>query len=209
SVGSKVLDVLKQGEFFGEEGAIFKVPHLSHLHVLDEAAVVQIPGDLLKNVPILRWKLFEKYQRRMARVIHRDDRMEVFIWNDAFSIQVAQMDSHHKRLVDIANTIIEHLHADADHESLVKALDALVDYTHYHFSAEEKLMALYDYSGADVHRKKHANLIDQGGEYWQGVLGGSVPDKASFLHFFRSWILRHILDEDRKYGAFLNAKGVY
>ena len=41
------------------------------------------------------------------------------------------------------------------------------------------------------------------------VLGGDVPDRAGFLHFFESWLVHHILNEDRKYGEFLNAKGVY
>lgn len=209
SVGSKVLDVLKERDLFGEEGAIFKAPYLSHLRVLKETAVVQIPGDLLQHVPILRWKLFEKYQQRVARVIHGGDQMEVFVWRDVFSIQVAEMDRHHKRLIEIANAVIEHLHAEADRNSLIRAFDALVDYTHYHFSAEEKLMALYDYPGAEAHIKKHRNLILQVAEYRREMLGSNASNNASFTHFFESWMVHHILEEDRKYGVFLNAKGVY
>ena len=209
SVGSKVLEVLRAQEFFGEEGAIFKVPCLFHLRAQEETVVVQIPGTLLENIPILRWKLFEKYQQRMVHVVHGGDQMDAFIWRDTFSIQLAKMDNHHKRLFEIANAIIEHLKANADHASLVKAFDALVDYTHYHFSAEEKLMALYDYPGTNGHCKKHGKLALQVAEYRQEVIGGKVPDKASFLHFFESWMVRHILDEDRKYGAFLNTKDVY
>lgn len=209
TVGGKVLDALQERDFFGEEGAIFKVPYLSHLRALDETAVVQIPGDLLKDVPILRWKLFERYQQRVASVIYGGDRMEVFAWRDTFSVQVAQMDSHHKRLVEIANAIIEQGYRKADRDALVKAFDVLVDYTHHHFAAEEKLMVLYDYPGAEGHSKKHGKLALQVAEYRERVLAGEAPDKASFLHFFESWMVRHILDEDRRYGAFLNAKGVY
>ncbi|MBE0627347.1 MAG: bacteriohemerythrin [Burkholderiales bacterium] len=209
SVGSKVLDVLQEREFFGEEGAIFKVPYLTHLRVLEETAVVQIPGDLLKSVPILRWKLFEKYHRRVANVVHGGDETQLFVWRDAFSIKVAQMDGHHRHLIEIANAIIEHLHAEVDQESLLKAIDALVDYTQYHFSAEEKLMALYNYPGARGHGNKHGQLILQVAGFRQGVLEGRVPDKSSFMHFFKTWMVRHVLDEDRKYGAFLNARGVY
>ena len=209
TVGGKVLDVLNERDFFGEEGAIFNVPYLSHVRVQNETAVVQIPGDLLKDVPILRWKLFENYQQRVANVIYGGDGMQVFTWRDTFSVQVAQMDSHHKRLVEIANAIIEQGQGRADRDALAKAFDALVDYTRYHFAAEEKLMALYDYPGAEVHRRKHATLTLQVAEYRERVLAGDVPDKASFLHFFDTWMMRHILDEDRKYGAFLNEKGVY
>ena len=209
SVGGKVTDVLKERDFFGEEGAIFKVPYLFHLRALEETAVVQIPGELLVDVPILRWKLFESYQQRVARVIYDGDRSEVFTWRHSFSIQVAQMDSHHKRLFEIANAIMEHLHGASDRDSLAGAFDALVDYTHYHFAAEEDLMALYDYSGAQGHCNDHRELERQVAEYRERVLGGDVPDKAGFLHFFETWMVRHILSEDRKYGAFLNERGVY
>jgi hemerythrin len=209
AVGGTVLEVLQQRDFFGEEGAIFNGPYLSHLRVLEATSVVQIPGELLADGPILRWKLFERYQQRVARVIYDGDRSKVFTWRDNFSIQVAQMDSHHKRLIEIANAVIEHLDGDADRDSLTGALDALVDYTHYHFAAEERLMALYDYPGAQGHRSEHGELALEVVQYRERVLGGDIPDKAGFLHFFETWMVRHILSEDRKYGAFLNAKGVY
>jgi len=170
---------------------------------------LQIPGEILQGIPFLRRKLFESHQQRAARVVYSGDKAEIFVWRDAFSINVAQMDSHHKRLIEIANAIIEHLHEDADRAALVKAFDALVDYTHYHFAAEEKLLALYAYPGAEGHGKRHGDLILQVVEYQKRILSGNVPEKAGFRHFFESWLVRHILDQDRKYGAFLNAKGVY
>ncbi len=209
TVGGKVLDILKERDFFGEEGAIFKVPYLFHLRVLEETSVVQIPGELLADVPIVRWKLFQSYQQRVARVIYDGVRAEVLTWRDSFSVQVAQMDNHHKRLIEIANAIMEQLYGEVDRDSLARALDALVDYTHFHFDAEEKLMALYDYPGASDHCNDHRNMVLQIAEYRQQVLGGDLPTRASFLQFIESWLVDHMLDEDRKYGAFLNAKGVY
>jgi hemerythrin len=209
AVGNKVVDVLKQRDFFGEEGAIFKLPYLFSLRALEETAVLQIPGEILQGVPFLRWKLFESHQQRVASIVYSGDKAEMFIWRDSFSINVAQMDSHHKRLIEIANAIIEHMHEDANRAALAKAFDALVDYTHYHFAAEEKLMALYAYPGAEGHSKTHGGMILQVAEYQQRILSGNVPDKAGFRHFFETWLVRHILDEDRKYGAFLNVRGVY
>ena len=208
-MGGKVHQVLKERDFFGEEGAIFKVPYLFHLRALQETAVIQIPGELLTDVPILRWKLFESYQQRVTSIVHDADRAGGFTWREGFSIQVAQMDSHHKRLIEIANSVAEHLQGEDDRESLATALDSLVEYTRYHFATEEKLMTLYDYPGAGSHCREHRDLMHQVAEYRERVLQGGVPDKAGFLHFFENWMVRHILNEDRKYGAFLNAKGVY
>lgn len=208
-MGNKVLDVLGQRDFFGEEEAVLDVPSLFSLHVLEDVLAVQIPGNLVKDVPILRWNIFESHQQRAARIVHGNRHTEAFIWNDSFYIHVAQMDSHHKRLIEIANAIAGYLQNNSEREVLLKAFDALVDYTRYHFAAEEKLMALYSYPGTGGHKKRHGDLIRQIIEYKEQALGGNLPSKAGFQNFMERWLVHHLLDEDRKYGAFLNNKGVY
>jgi hemerythrin len=171
--------------------------------------VLQFPGELLAKVPILRWKLFESYQQSVSEVIYRGDPKAVFVWRDTFSIQVAQMDSHHKRLLEIANAIMEQLHNNAPGDELAKSFDALINYTHYHFTAEEKLMILYGYPGAEFHIAQHSELFIQLNEYKENELSGKFPDKSSFKKYFEFWLMNHFLGEDRKYGEFLNNKGVY
>ena len=209
-LGSRLLDELGPRDFFGEEGAVLKIHDLYRLRALEETTTVQIHGDLFRNVPILRWKILESYQQRVARIVHNDEQAEgLFVWNDGFSVGVAQFDGHHKRLFSIGNTIAQHLQMGCDPEVLANALDALVDYTRYHFAAEEKLMALYGFPGVEGHAKRHGELMDQVSDYRTRVLGGDLPDKASFMGFMERWIVRHLLDEDRKYTAFLNDKGLY
>ncbi|MCF8199621.1 MAG: bacteriohemerythrin [Sulfuritalea sp.] len=208
-VGRRRVDVLKESDFFGEEVAVFNGECLYRIQAIEETTVVQIPGDVLQDVPILRWKLFENCQLRAARFAHGCDRASRVTWRKELSINVAYMDLHHKQLIEIANVVIENLYPDADRPALGKALDALIDYTGYHFTAEEKLMALYEYPAADEHCLNHAELIKQMTVYSDQVQQGAVPDKDHFLHFFETWLLRHIGDQDMEYGRFLNAKGVY
>ena len=51
--------------------------------------------------------------------------------------------------------------------------------------------------------------MQQIGDYVQPVLDGNLPDKADFLGFVERWLVRHIVEDDHDYGAFLNGKGVY
>lgn len=208
-LGNKVLDVLEELDYFGEESAVLNVPSLYSLRALEETAVVQIPGHILTDVPMIRWKIFENFQQRAAHLVHGDSQAEVFSWDGSFSVHVAEMDDHHKQLIEIANTIVEHLQNNSTRDSLANAFDALVDYTRYHFAAEEKLMALYHYPDTDQHAKRHKELIHHVVEYMEKILDGNIPDKAAFISFMENWLVRHLLDEDRKYGAFLNNKGVY
>ena len=208
-VGTKVLDVLTEHASFGEEGAIFKVSYLSSFRVREETSVYQIPGEILRNVPLLHWKLFESYQRRVARVVYSDDPAAVFIWRDTFSSQIAEIDLRNQRIVQFANAILGSLSGSADPTMLTETFNDLVKFAQDHFAAEEKLLALHDYPDARTRSKKNRELIGQLTDYQKQVLHGTAPDRASFQHFFESWMVRHILKNDRKVDAFLSSKGVH
>lgn len=210
SVGSEVLDTLKAKDFFGEELTVFNVPCLFRLKALDATEVYQIPGNLLADVPVVKWKLLESYLGRTARVIYSgNNEFEVFVWRDDFSVLVVEMDTHHKKLVEIANGIMEILRSEGGRDSLLEAVDALVEYTRYHFAAEEALMERYDYPDILFHKQRHRQLARQAADYAANIQAGNLPEESDFLRFFRDWIITHMLSEDRKYGEFLNSKGVF
>lgn len=209
AIGDRVLDVLKARDVFGEEGSIFKVPYLFRLRALEETVVIQIPGKLIEDVPILRWKLLENHQQRSVRASHENHPASKLAWSDAVSIHVARMDKHHMKLIEIANAVVENLPRGGNRKSLANVFDALVDYARYHFDSEEKLMASYGYPGFEEHHRKHLELLGQVADYRDRIISGKVPDQATFQRFFESWLFQHILEADRQYGAFLNSKGVY
>ena len=204
-----MVDVLQERDFFGEEAAVFKGPCLFRIKVVEETTIVQIPGEFLQDVPILRWKLFENCEQRAARIACGLDQSSGLLWRDDLSIRVAHMDLHHKRMLEIANVVAQNLYLDADHHALITAFDALIDYTRYHFEAEEKLMALYNYADAAEHSRGHEEMVGQVIAYAAKVQGEQAPDKAAFLRFFDTWLVQHIQLQDLAYGQFLNAKGVY
>jgi len=207
-VGEKVLDLLAEHASFGEEGAIFKVPYLSRLRVREETTVFQIPGEILRHVPLLHWKLLESYQHRVARVVYSDDPANVFTWRDTFSSRIAEIDLRNQRMIEFANAILGSLAGSADRAALTDSFNAMLGFAQDHFAAEEKLLALHSYPEAKTAIKKHRELIGQLSGYQQQVLRGCTPDRASFQHFFESWMVRNILNNDRKVDEFLSSKGV-
>ncbi|MBF0354770.1 MAG: bacteriohemerythrin [Alphaproteobacteria bacterium] len=210
SAGGVVLDVLERFDHFGEEEAIFKVPCQFRLTALEATDVIQIQGSLLADVPIVRWKLFESYQRRTKQISHLLSAKGSFInWRDTFSVRIAHMDMHHKKLIEIGNAVLENLRTDKRGVATMRALDALADYVHYHFDAEEELMDLYAYPGAAQHKERHRELTLQAHDYLKRIHTGEKPSEAEFRHFFESWLIHHILGEDKNYGAYLNSRGVF
>ncbi|MBF0628497.1 MAG: bacteriohemerythrin [Magnetococcales bacterium] len=210
SIAGAGVDLLQPGDHFGEERAVFNTPCLFRLKALDDVELFQISGDQVREIPIVRWKLFESYHNRTMLVVHGGDAESgSFRWDNAFNIQILEMDTHHKRLVEIANAIMEILRHDEDRRSLENAFESLLDYTEYHFQAEESLMERYGYPERQRHQEKHRHLVKQVLEFHAGLRERSVLQQVDFHGFFTQWLIRHILNEDRYYSVFLNAKGVY
>jgi hemerythrin len=210
SAGGEVLEILGRRMHFGEEEALFKVPSQFRLKALEDTDVVQISGDLLADVPIVRWKLFEDWQKKTKQAAHTLSHKGSFItWRDTFSVRIAHMDMHHKRLIAIGNAVLENIRTDQRGGALSKSFDALVDYVRYHFEAEEELLRLYAYPSIKEHQERHAELGNLVNAMHKRILEGGRPGEDEFKRLFESWIIHHVLGEDKAYGAYLNSKGIY
>ena len=65
------------------------------------------------------------------------------------------IDSQHKELIGKINQLLESCEDGQGKVKAVKMLDYLLDYTEFHFSAEEKLQEEIAYPGLEKHREKH------------------------------------------------------
>ncbi|MBF0346311.1 MAG: bacteriohemerythrin [Magnetococcales bacterium] len=208
-MGGLEVDRLGPGDHFGEEASVFGATCLFRMKAVENTVLLRIPGELLADVPIARWKLFEGYLKKVMEVVHSGSKHGLFRWNQAFNIQILEMDIHHKKLLEIANTIMAIIAGDRDAHALEKGFDALLHYTDYHFKAEEALMEQYSYPGINGHRQAHALLTRQVRIYRSETLRLSDFDKVDFKGFFMDWLVKHILSEDMKYSRFLHGKGIF
>lgn len=135
--------------------------------------------------------------------------MPIFHWSDKFSVNILELDQHHQKLIGLINCLYRVKQNNNDQKLLEKVLDELVDYTKYHFKREEELMKQFEYPDYSVHKSEHDSLtqkvLDMQKKYSCGNAGIAV-DIAILLN---DWIAEHILVEDKKYGPYLNSKGVY
>ncbi len=65
SRGDVVVEVLKKGDFFGEEGLIQRKSGLVSVRTTEASQIGHFPGEKLVSIPIIRWKLFETYEKRI------------------------------------------------------------------------------------------------------------------------------------------------
>ncbi len=60
----EIFESLEFGDFYGEEISVFNTPIGFHLHVEEDAEIYTVAANSLKDIPVIRWKLLEAYERR-------------------------------------------------------------------------------------------------------------------------------------------------
>ncbi len=123
--------------------------------------------------------------------------MPLIIWTETMSVGVESIDTDHKFMVSLINRLKDAVDADEDRAAVGSVLNALLDYTVYHFGREEALMAAVEYPELDTHRRLHAELADRvkaiRADYTERQ---DAEIGVEVLAFLKSWLVRHILGDD-------------
>ncbi|HIJ95823.1 MAG TPA: hemerythrin family protein [Desulfuromonadales bacterium] len=134
--------------------------------------------------------------------------MALMEWNDSLDVKNAIINDQHQQLLALINGLHDAVIDGNGAEALGKTLKGLMDYTEYHFAAEESLMKTHDYPDAVAHMEQHEKLINQVRGLLRKYDSGAPIMMINVLMFLRDWLMDHIHIIDKKFGDFLNTKGV-
>jgi len=59
------LECITTGDFFGEASMFLKDNQYPTMQTSERSEIYQIPLEIIRNIPILNWKLFERHAKRM------------------------------------------------------------------------------------------------------------------------------------------------
>ena len=135
--------------------------------------------------------------------------MAVIAWKKCYEVGIGTFDDEHHVLVNVINELYEALREKRGDEALKDLLVVLVEYTEKHFTHEEQHMDKNDYPEAAEHKEKHVFLKNQIIDYQQKISAGEVGLSIEIMGFLRVWLLEHIVETDKKFGAFLQSKSIY
>lgn len=127
-------------------------------------------------------------------------------WSDKLSVGIASIDQQHKVLITIMNQVLL-LIEKRDLEKLPEVFSRMHLYVKEYFGHEEALFIEHKWSGKESHIVQHQVLLYKLIQC-ESTFGGRL-DFASLLNFasfLKTWILEHILVEDRNYVSFLQGK---
>ena len=135
--------------------------------------------------------------------------MALVTWKEEYSVNITEVDDQHKGLVELINQLHDAMLAGKAKEVMGKILAELVNYTLNHFATEEKYFDQHEYPEADLHKKQHADLVEQVAAVQAKHEAGERVLTIEVMNFLRDWLYEHILGSDKKFGPYLNSKGVY
>jgi hemerythrin len=137
-----------------------------------------------------------------------DFHMAFFNWSDKYSVSVSQMDSQHKQLIQYLNDLFDAMSKGQSKEIVGPILTKLVGYTKTHFSAEENYLKMYNYPEFAKQKKEHDAFVAKIQDFENEFKSGKLAVSLEISNFLKNWLAQHISIEDKKYGSFLNAKGL-
>jgi len=126
--------------------------------------------------------------------------MSFFEWSEAMSVGVPALDSDHKALIDLINSLHEDLQFDEPRSRLDSVFEQLSMYVDYHFAREESVMEACGFPATDAHQDGHRQLA-QDMRYFRDrhIRGGESQIGQELLNFLKDWLNRHILMQDMRY----------
>ncbi len=132
----------------------------------------------------------------------------VFRWDPSYSVNIAELDRQHQQLFRTLAEL-EHSIRTGSADSIIGAvLHDLIHYTIRHFAAEEALMQRHGFPGYDAHRSDHQLLAQRLTQFNLSRRAGRPDVPPNLLTFLKTWWQNHVLETDKEYSEFLNAKGV-
>jgi len=134
--------------------------------------------------------------------------MPFITWTHELSVHIEEIDQQHQNLINIINKMddLVKIGSNAKRSEIRKIFAELVDYTSYHFKAEEELFSKYGYPGWEDHKKQHNDLAMQLLNLQINFAKGEAEVSQEMMKFLNKWLVDHISTSDQEYAIFINNK---
>ena len=131
-------------------------------------------------------------------------------WSKPFETGIALVDSQHKRLFALLNTLADSFSTGTPSEAIVaKILQELRDYAQQHFTDEEALMTSQhlDSQHIAIHHMEHNSYIYHLGrlQLHTNADEDEVQTAEKLVRFITSWLVYHVLGIDQVMAAQIHA----
>ncbi len=126
-------------------------------------------------------------------------------WNPSLATGIASINAEHQQLINYINDVHDEAVGNVSREAVAKVLSSLIDYTVRHFALEERYFAKTGYPNTATHVAEHEKLKKQVSELRHNFSLGNATVTNELMTFLRSWLVSHIMEQDKAYVSHLKA----
>jgi len=122
-----------------------------------------------------------------------------YVWNPKWESGNAEIDGEHRRLLDLANALMESAMASLQNETVSQRLEHLLSHIQAHFVHEEGILERAGYLEYHAHATCHSELLQKASLLMNSFKEGSLKATELFSFLTDEVIIGHLLKEDVKY----------
>ena len=134
--------------------------------------------------------------------------MLLITWSDSFSVKVAEIDTQHKKLVEMINKLYDAMKVGKSKDVMGEILISLISYTVTHFKTEEMYFDLYNFSEKEAHKAEHIKFVETVTKFKTDFDSGKATISLEVMNFLKDWLTKHINGSDKKYAKCFNDNGL-
>lgn len=127
-------------------------------------------------------------------------------WKENFAIGIPEIDRQHKQLCDKIDELFAACSQGKGTDECLKTINFLESYTIRHFADEEKLQQKINYPKFQQHKALHTAFAKQVATLKKDATekGLTIPAVININNIISSWLINHIMKEDKQLQAFVN-----
>lgn len=130
----------------------------------------------------------------------------MMLWDKSYELGIKEVDDQHLQWLLITEKLLDALVIGNVKSNIDSVFDELFEYTSYHFSYEEDLLAANSYPQLEHHKALHADLVsclkgirsrmvDSNYQHSDETITSEVVELVGLC---QRWLIEHIEREDRK-----------
>lgn len=160
---------------------------------------------LKEMISIFRISLNENHIETSSTLTEKDI-PDLMPWSSTFELSIPQIDTHHKELVRLVNSLHKAMRMQKGAGEVKNILANLAEYTVFHFGFEEELFQKYRYPELNAHKKMHQDLVARVVSFQEDLKNGKTTVTLDLMTFLKDWLKNHIFKTDKAYVPFLKEK---
>ncbi len=164
-----------------------------------------------KSHPEIVEEYFKKLIRQSSIIVNiltsyqKDDSIR---WTPDVQTNIQTVDRHHQSLFHLIDRLYQNMKSDTPDAVIAQTLDDMIQYTDYHFKAEEAAFEEFKYPDFSKHKVQHDAFVRKAKQLREELNRGHKLLAGEVSDFLKAWINTHIKSCDMLYKTFFEGRNI-